>query len=80
MTETSGILDLFGAGDICLADRGFNIQDLLLSHGCKLVIPPFTQQGKQFTTQKAVKTKLVCIQLILLMCSAQVKQSIFMLI
>lgn len=59
ITRTSGICNLFGAGDICLADRGFTIQDLLLPRGSRLVIPPFTRKGKQFTLAKARKTKQV---------------------
>ena len=37
--EDCGILDKFEHNDICMADRGFNIQDLLLSREVKLVIP-----------------------------------------
>ncbi len=60
ITNTSGIVDLFQPGDICMADRGFNIQDILLPRGCRLVMPPFTKQGRQFTFKNAVKTKTVC--------------------
>ena len=59
LTDQCGICQYFQPGDICLADRGFTIQDLLLPHGARLVIPPFTQKGKQFTPQKAEDTKTV---------------------
>lgn len=59
ITETSGICDMFQPGDICMADRGFTIQDLLLPQGCRLVIPPFTRKGRQFTIREATKTKSV---------------------
>lgn len=39
-----------------MADRGFNIQDLLLSRDVKLVIPPFTKGRTQFVKDKVEKT------------------------
>lgn len=40
-------------------DKGFPIQGLLLDSGARLVIPPFTKKGKQFTKKKAALTKVV---------------------
>ena len=37
-------------------DRGFNIQDLLLSREVKLVIPPFTKGKTQFVKGKVEQT------------------------
>ena len=42
-----------------LADRGFNIQDLLLQYGVQLESPPFLKQKQQFSSEKAIKTKRV---------------------
>ena len=45
--------------DICLADRGFNIQELLVPFQVKLIIPPFLKKKKQPDVDDAVKTKQV---------------------
>ena len=57
--EDCGILDKFEHNDICMADRGFNIQDLLLSREVKLVIPPFTKGRTQFVKGKVEQTSSV---------------------
>lgn len=44
---------------VILADRGFNIQELLLPYHVKLVIPPFMKQKKQFTDTQNTRTKRV---------------------
>ena len=49
LVEDSGILDKFEYNDTCMADRGFNIQDLL-------IIPPFTKGRTQFVKGKVEKT------------------------
>ena len=59
IVKRSGILDKFEPGDVVMADRGFNIQDLLLAKETKLIIPPFTRKGKQFAKGKVVTTKSV---------------------
>ena len=56
IVEDCGILDKFEHNDICMADRGFNIQDLLLSREVKLVIPPFTKGKTQFVKGKVEQT------------------------
>ena len=55
IVEESGILDKFEHGDSCMVDRGFNIQDLLLSRGTILHMPPFSK-GTRFTPTKENKT------------------------
>ena len=57
--EGSGILDKFEHNDICMVDRGFNIQDMLLSREVKLVIPPFTKGRTQFVKGKVEQTSSV---------------------
>ena len=59
LVEKSGILRKFEPMDICLADRGFNIQELLVPFQVKLIIPPFLKKKKQLDVDDAVKTKKV---------------------
>ncbi|XP_068739049.1 uncharacterized protein [Montipora capricornis] len=59
LVKRSGIVDLFSPGDTLLADRGFNIQELLLHKGVKLVIPPFLKAKKQFLKADDQRTKQV---------------------
>ena len=47
----SGILEKFDPLDVCLADRGFNIQELLAPYQVKLTIPPFVKKNQQFDTK-----------------------------
>jgi hypothetical protein len=37
----SGFLDYLDSGDVIMADRGFALDDLLMTTGASLVIPPF---------------------------------------
>ena len=40
LVRQSGFLDELEEGDVVMADKGFNIQDLLAIHGSKLIAPP----------------------------------------
>ena len=40
ITETCGIVEKLKFGDNLMADKGFNISDLLVSKGSRLIIPP----------------------------------------
>ena len=57
--KRSGITDFFDPGDTVLADRGFNIQELLLYKHVRLVIPPYLKGKKQLTTAEDKQTKQV---------------------
>ncbi len=62
VVKMTGIVEKFDKGDICMADRGFNIQELFLNKEVKLVIPPFTRttnSTKQFTEAEDTATKTV---------------------
>ncbi|XP_066288831.1 uncharacterized protein [Branchiostoma lanceolatum] len=59
MVKRSGILDKFAPGDTILADRGFNIQELLLDKPVRLEIPPFLKKKKQFSESENKTTKQV---------------------
>ncbi len=52
LVKQSGIVDLFDPRDAALADRGFNIQYLLLERQICLRIPPFLKGKNPFTTQE----------------------------
>ncbi|XP_068723336.1 uncharacterized protein [Montipora capricornis] len=43
IVQESGLIDLLEEGDHLMADRGFNIRDLLTRRGVKLNIPPFSK-------------------------------------
>lgn len=48
ITKQSGIPELLKEGDECMADKGFNIKDLLEPIGVTLNIPPFLSNKGQF--------------------------------
>ena len=54
-----GILDLLEGGDSIMADKGFDIQDLLLERGVQLNIPPFLQSQAQFSARDVQQTKAI---------------------
>ena len=43
IVQESGLIDLLEEGDHLMADRGFNIRDVLTRRGVKLNIPPFSK-------------------------------------
>ena len=57
LTEESGLLELLEKGDSVMADKGFDIQDLLAPLGVKLNIPPMRQGNRQMAPHDIVKTK-----------------------
>ena len=59
IVKESGILSKFLPGDTVLADRGFNIQELLLPYQVNLAIPPFLKKKKQFSLEDDARTKQV---------------------
>ena len=59
LAKESGILSKFIPQDTVLADRGFNIQELLLPYQVNLVIPPFLKKKKQLSLEDDARTKQV---------------------
>ncbi|PFX23183.1 hypothetical protein AWC38_SpisGene12253 [Stylophora pistillata] len=49
ITQESGLKDLLEEGDSVMADRGFNIRDILTKRKVYLNIPPFSKKGKQLS-------------------------------
>ncbi|XP_015770372.1 PREDICTED: uncharacterized protein LOC107348807 [Acropora digitifera] len=45
ITQESGLVDLLEEGDAFMADRGFNIRDILTKKKVYLNIPPFSKKG-----------------------------------
>ena len=53
IVRQSGFLDKLQAGDVTMADKGFNIQDLLALRETKLLAPPSTNHEKSAVSSKA---------------------------
>ena len=53
LTEVSGVMDVLEPGDAMAADKGFNIDALMLSIGCKVIHPPKRRRGKKPHTPEA---------------------------
>ncbi|KAB0790240.1 hypothetical protein PPYR_15429, partial [Photinus pyralis] len=58
ISEVSGLLDLLKGGDYVLADRGFDISDLLEERHVHLNIPPF-KRANQLTEEEVFKTRAI---------------------
>lgn len=65
ITQESGLIEKLEDGDQVLADRGFQIEDLLLVKGATLVAPPFTRKcgnnakGKRLNVSEIRKTRKI---------------------
>ena len=59
ITETCGIVEKLKFGDNLMADKGFNISDLLVSKGSRLIIPPFLRDKNRFSKKNCKKTSSV---------------------
>lgn len=58
IVKDSNFLDNIKAGDVVLADKGFEISDILQEKGAYLNIPPF-KRDKQFAQQDVLKTRVI---------------------
>ena len=59
IVKRSGLLEVLQPGDEIMADKGFLIQDELVSVGATLVMPKFLKNRKQFTKEEAEHNKKV---------------------
>ena len=59
LTQHSGLLELLEPGGNVMADRGFNIQDLLAPQQVTLNIPPFMENVSQLKPRDVTKTRRI---------------------
>lgn len=59
ITVKSKLMDKLQYGDEVMADRGFNIQELLASKGVKVNVPPYMNEAGQFTEQEMLNTRRI---------------------
>ncbi|XP_074651570.1 uncharacterized protein LOC141906226 [Tubulanus polymorphus] len=57
--EKCGILNHFKPGDLILADRGFIVEDLLMSRQVSFNIPPFLSGREKLTPQEELLTRKI---------------------
>lgn len=62
----SGLIDKLEKGDAVMADKGFDISDLLESKGILLNIPPFLKGNKQLSDFAVMKTRVIANKRILI--------------
>ena len=58
ITKRCGFLEALKPGDEVMADKGFNVQDLLALHHVRLIAPPIMYKGK-VSTHNATMTRRV---------------------
>ena len=59
ITRVSGILDLLEPGDTAMADKGFDIGDMLRGKRISLNLTPFLHYSGQFSAQQVQETKQI---------------------
>lgn len=59
LTKRSGLIDLIEEGDNVMADRGFDLRELLEARKATLNIPPFLGQRQQLTSQEVEETRCI---------------------
>lgn len=62
----SGFIDKLEKGDAIMADKGFDVSDLLESKGVLLNIPPFLKDKKQLSESDVMKTRTIANRRILI--------------
>ena len=55
----SGILEYINPGDSVMVDKGFNVQELLLTKQATIFIPPFLGNREKFTKEEVVFLKRI---------------------
>jgi len=59
ITRCSGILDLLKPSDTVMADKGFEIEEMLEKRQVGLNLPPFLQSRSRFSSQEVHETKTI---------------------
>ena len=56
-TQNSGLREKLQYGDVIMADRGFNIQEMLACKGVN--VPPFMNESGQFNERELLETRRI---------------------
>jgi len=59
ITDNCWIIDLLEPGDVVMADKGFDIQDLLVPKRVILNIPPFLKEKNQLSLEEEAETRRI---------------------
>ena len=59
ITQNCGLIELLEEGDVVMADRGFDVQDLLVPKKVILNIPPFLKDREQLTVAEEMETRKI---------------------
>ena len=59
IVKQSDFCSFLDRNDVVLADRGFNIEDLVIKMGAKLVIPPFLNGRSRFTPKELSDSRVI---------------------
>ena len=59
LTDRSGLINKLKHGDAIMADRGFNIQEMLASKGVRVNLPPFMNESGQFEEHELLETRRI---------------------
>ena len=59
LTQKSGLIEKLQHGDVIMADRGFNIQEMLACKGVKVNVPPFMNESGQFNERELLETRRI---------------------
>ena len=59
LTQKSGLMEKLNYGDVIMADRGFNIQEMLAFKGVKVNVPPFMNESGQFNESELLETRRI---------------------
>ena len=74
IVKRSGLLEVLQPGDEIMSDKGFLIQDELVSVGATLVMPKFLKNRKQFTKEEAEHNKkAACLRVHVERCMERIK-------
>jgi hypothetical protein len=59
LAQLSGLIDKLQRGDAIMADRGFNIQEMLAEKGVSVNVPPFMKESGQFDESEMLQTRRI---------------------